>query len=1197
MSYKGLLRKTVFITLALVSAVFLSSCGGGGSDGDGGGTGSNALTLTINSSLGSATSAKSIPITLIFNKLVTDFTEYDIEVTNGTITSFSWVSAYDYRATIEPDEDQDPADITVYVAEGAAVTPDGERSPEAWCHISYGSLVLNIDSPLSDITPADVIPVTFTFNYEVDDFDENDISVTNGEVISFSGSGAEYTVEIEPVSDGIVEVSVEAGAATDTYGTGCTSGSFSITYEAFSLVISSTQSSPTAVDPIPVTFTFNRNVVDFDENDVSVTNGMLRNFSGSGAVYTVEITPVTSGRIEITVEEGAATDEDGIECGPVSFSITFDPETLSVNIESSLSSPTVAPVIPVTFTFNRDVEDFSETDVSVTNGTLSNFSGSDAIYTTEIIPEAEGTVEVLVEEGAATDMYGIGCSSGSFSITFNPGELSVVIESSLSSPANTDAIPVTFTFNRNVVDFDESDVSVTNGTLDDFSGSGAVYTAEIRPEAEGIVEILVEEGSVTDIYGVKCSSGSFSITFDPEELGLLIRSSLSSPTPAHTIPVTFTFERYVSDFVESDVSVTNGALSNFSGSGAVYTAEITPTTDGVVRVAIAAGAATDIYGIESSSASFNIIFEEFSLVIESSLTNPTTNSTIPLTFSFNYDVTGFEAGDVSVTNGTLDGFSGSGAVYTAEITADEPEEVTVEVAAGAAQDNYGNVSPSALFTIVYKISWLSYLKAPNNSNGDNFGYSVAISGDTIVVGASLEDSNTTEIINGSDLSGTNDDGSGNGAVYVFTRSGTIWSHQAYLKAPNSSDDDYFRTVAIDGDTIAVGAFGEGSTTTAIINGSDLSSTDDDGDSNGAVYVFTRSGTEWSHQAYLKAPNHSDYDHFGTSVAIDGDTIAVGASWEDSDTTAIINGSDLSATNNYGSSNGAVYVYTRSGVTWSHQAYLKAPNSTPMDYFGGSVAISGDTIAVGAYNEKSTTTKIINGSDLSATNLLGFFIGAVYVFTRSGSTWSHQAYLKAPNCFNSENFGYSVGIDGDTIVVGAYHEDSTTTAIINGSDLSSTDDDGDSNGAVYVFTRSGTEWSHQAYLKAPNNSDYDFFGRSVAISGDMIAVGASDEGSNTKDSIFGSDLSAANDDGILNGAVYVFTRSGTTWSHHAYLKAPNSSNSDFFGYSVAIDGETIAVGAYREGSTTTGIINGTDLSATNNSGSNNGAVYVFTLDSE
>ena len=487
----------------------------------------------------------------------------------------------------------------------------------------------------------------------------------------------------------------------------------------------------------------------------------------------------------------------------------------------------------------------------------------------------------------------------------------------------------------------------------------------------------------------------------------------------------------------------------------------------------------------------------------------------------------------------------------------------------------------------------AYLKPPNNSNADYFGSSVAVSGDTIVVGAYGEDSTTTTIINGTDVSAANNSGNNNGAAYVFVRSGNAWTHQAYLKPPNNSNEDNFgNALAVSGDTIVVGAYGEDSTTTSIINGADLSTANNSGLQNGAAYVFVRSGNAWAHQAYLKPPNNSNEDLFGYSVAVSGDTIVVGAHHEDSSTTTIINGTNLSAANDSGFDNGAAYVFVRSGSTWSHQAYLKPPNNSNGDLFGNALALSGDTIVVGAYFEDSSTTSIINGTDLSAANNSGYSNGAAYVFVRSGTTWTHQAYLKPPNNSNADLFGSSVALSGDTIVVGAYFEGSTTTSIINGTNLSAANDSGSDNGAAYVFVRSGTTWSHQAYLKSPNNSNADRFGSSVAVSGDTIVVGAYFEDSSTTSIISGANLSAANDSGSDNGAAYVFVRYGNTWAHQAYLKSPNNSNGDLFGYSVAVSGDTIVVGARLEDSTTTTIINGTDVSAANDSGANNGAAYVF-----
>lgn len=536
-----------------------------------------------------------------------------------------------------------------------------------------------------------------------------------------------------------------------------------------------------------------------------------------------------------------------------------------------------------------------------------------------------------------------------------------------------------------------------------------------------------------------------------------------------------------------------------------------------------------------------------------------------------------------------------GAAYAVTVSS-EPALQNCTVSNGSGTISGANISTVSVSCADRAWAHQSYLKPPQTNNGDDFGTAVAISADTIVVGELFEDSNSTSIINGSDLSGANDSGSANGAAHVFTRSGSTWSYQAYLKPPSTTNNDIFGvSVAIDADTIVVGANAEDSSTTAIINGTDLSSTNDSGSAAGAAYVFTRSGTSWSHQAYLKAPNASTSDEFGISVAVDGSTVVVGANAEDGNSTAIINGSDLSAANNSGSNNGAAYVFTRSGTTWSHEAYLKAPSTTNEDGLGQAVALDGDTTVAGSRGEDSTTTSIINGTDLSSTNESGGANGAAYVFTRSGTTWSHQAYLKAPNTSNSDFFSTSLAVDSDTIVVGAMQEASTTTSIINGTDLSSTNNSGTVNGAVYVFTRSGTSWSHEAYLKAPNTSNSDQFGISVAASGNIIAVGASTEDSSTTSIISGADLSSANDTGSNNGAVYVFTRSGTTWSHHAYLKAPNSSNDDLFGTAVDVDDDTIVVGAKREDSTTTSIINGSSLSSANDSGDNNGAVYVFTLE--
>jgi acyl-[acyl carrier protein]--UDP-N-acetylglucosamine O-acyltransferase len=326
--------------------------------------------------------------------------------------------------------------------------------------------------------------------------------------------------------------------------------------------------------------------------------------------------------------------------------------------------------------------------------------------------------------------------------------------------------------------------------------------------------------------------------------------------------------------------------------------------------------------------------------------------------------------------------------------------------------------------------------------------------------------------------------------------------------------------------------------------------------------------EWD---YLKASNTDVSDSFGVSVALSGDTLAVGARYEDSAATGV-NG-DQSSSAAFAS--GAVYVFTRSGGAWSQQAYLKASNTDAGDFFGSSVALSGNTLAVGVHQEASAATGV-NGDQSSnaAENS-----GAVYVFTRSGGAWSQQAYLKASNTGNSDFFGGSVALSDNTLAVGAYGENSNATGV-NGDQSSNAASD---SGAVYVFTRSGGAWSQQAYLKASNTDEHDYFGGSVALSGDTLAVGAFGEDSDAT----GVNGDQSPDTEHFTGAVYVFTRSGGAWSQQAYLKASNTDVTDYFGESVALSGNTLAVGAQYEQSAATGV-NGDQSS---NVADHAGAVYV------
>ena len=471
----------------------------------------------------------------------------------------------------------------------------------------------------------------------------------------------------------------------------------------------------------------------------------------------------------------------------------------------------------------------------------------------------------------------------------------------------------------------------------------------------------------------------------------------------------------------------------------------------------------------------------------------------------------------------------------------------------------------------------AYIKPSNTRSGSQFGAggtllgdSVALSsdGNTMAVGSPME-SSAAKGINGNQADESAYDA---GAVYVFTRSGNAWRQQAYIKPSNtrpSSNFGYVVRLSGDGTTMAVSAYFESSAATGV-NGDQ---NDDSIPQAGAVYVFTRRGETWTQQAYIKASNTGeagkgdepgDGDQFGFSLALsnDGNTLAAGAIGED-------------GAGNSMQSAGAVYVFGRTGTAWTEQAYVKPANPGGGDLFGYAVSLTGDgnMLAVGSFDEDGLDEKMTG-------------TGAVYVFGRTGGAWTQQAYIKSLNAEDADSLGVSVAIslDGNTIVSGALDEDCLCTGVnptdSSGRPAGSNDRESDlSAGAVYVFVRSGTAWTQQAYIKPSNTGKEDWFGSRLALSGDGNTL------------VAGAQLEDGNNDSAQEaGAVYVFSRTGTTWTQQSYLKGSNTEAFDEFGSSISLsrDGSTIVVGARNEASSAKGI-NGNQA---DNSARDAGAVYVF-----
>ncbi len=383
------------------------------------------------------------------------------------------------------------------------------------------------------------------------------------------------------------------------------------------------------------------------------------------------------------------------------------------------------------------------------------------------------------------------------------------------------------------------------------------------------------------------------------------------------------------------------------------------------------------------------------------------------------------------------------------------------------------------------------LLANDGKAHDFFGYNVALSESTAVIGAFKADHK----VQGKDV----------GAAYVFTRSQNTWRQQAKLTPLDGKAEDTFGgKVAISGDTIIVGAM----------------RTDDavKGENTGSAYIFSRTGSKWYQQAKLTAKDAAQGDSFGWSIAVSGDIAAIGAPKDD----------------DKGTDSGSVYIFKRIGNHWQQEAKLTAKDGTEGDVFGISIAISGNTLLIGAdLNEEK-----------------GFNAGAAYVFTRNDNSWVQQAKLTADDGAQSDIFGVRVALSDDTALISARRDDDDVMGVDAGS--------------AYIFTRSGTKWTQQMKLTAPDGAADDRFGRSVALDGNTALIGAMFQ----------------DHQGENSGSAYVYKRIGNTWQLQTQLIAKDGAKGDVFGWDLALFNNTALISANRD----------------DDQEENSGSAYIFDLKS-
>lgn len=393
---------------------------------------------------------------------------------------------------------------------------------------------------------------------------------------------------------------------------------------------------------------------------------------------------------------------------------------------------------------------------------------------------------------------------------------------------------------------------------------------------------------------------------------------------------------------------------------------------------------------------------------------------------------------------------------------------------------------------------------------------VVVDGNTLAISVIQDDApDVTTVISG---------------VYIFVRTDGVWAFQQRLT--NNLVLEFFGSfIDLQGDTLAVGAPSavRGTAPNYVVSG--------------AVHIFTRNAGVWSLEQIIEPDTLVTGILFGASIAVEGNTIAIGAPWQ------------LYTDGPFTSLAGAVYIFTRSGTTWSQQVMLTPNNLNIGDAFGHNLDLFNDTLVVSSPGERSDAKGINgDGSDNSIKDS-----GAVYVFKGAGPSWNQEAYIKSDVAITG--YGKKLALYGNTLAVTSINEDK-----------------------VYIYSNVSGSWTKDSEVQPNIAASFNqSFGSSIGLYKNTLIVGSVRQSSDAT----GINGNQAGTGKLGSGAAYVFARNGNSWTEEAFIKASNADAGDGFGNMVSIFEDNIAISAFKERSFATGI-NGDQYSF----GFNEGAVYVF-----
>ncbi|CAN5245567.1 hypothetical protein BH11PLA2_BH11PLA2_22140 [soil metagenome] len=670
-----------------------------------------APVATLTSSTSDPTTTNPVPFSVSFSENVSNFSLAGVTVTGGTAGGFTTVDARNYTFTVTASAS---GTVTVKVNADAASDAAGNKNAvtEDVSRVVNGvAPSVTLSTTVTSPTNATTIPVVANFSADVIDFAQGNLTLSNATASNFVAvNGNQYKFDLTPTNQGDFTVNIAANSATNNGVGNVASNTLSLVFDT--IKPSGTIDSLFTNDTTPtITGTINDST-----GKVSVTvNGQTVDGVVTGNTWAATLTtPLNPALYTITAIYSDAAGNQSPDQSPNGLLIeTSSPLT---QITSSETSPTSAASIPISVIFERGVTGFDESDVAVTNGTLTGFTILDEQnYAFSITPNSDGQVLVNIPAAAAKDFAGNDSAAAvQFTIVSERAAPTATITTTTTSPTSGNTFPVAVTFSETVTGFTQSSLSITNGSVSNFVAvDGSHYTFDVTANTDGNVDVGFAANAASDAAG-NGNSAPTPLTVVVDTLPatpLITITSAASPTNLTPLSYMVTFGEPVSEFdgLASSFAVSGGTISNIVTVDTTHiTFDITPTVQGDVTVSMLGGKSKDTAGnLSNASGPVTIVFDSVAAtpVISTSAVSPTNAGTLSYTVTFDEPVNDF--------NGLADSFAVSGGSISNIVTVDSTHitfditptaqgDVTVSMLSGKSQDTAGNLSnASAPVTVVF----------------------------------------------------------------------------------------------------------------------------------------------------------------------------------------------------------------------------------------------------------------------------------------------------------------------------------------------------------------------------------------------------------------------------------------------------------------------------------------------------------------